>query len=380
MRVVNIVLNNFTNDTRVLKTTKTLLGMGINADVVCLFDDGLEEHESYDGVDVYRIRLKTRKWSKLRVIQAIKYIEFFFRVLKERRKADVYHCNDLSALPIGVVAKLLNRQSKVVYDAHEYEINDVPNQSRFSIKIKYFLERFLIKFADEVITVSDSIAECYRGLYKIKKPHVVLNCPTKQSRESCDFFREKFGISKKQRIFLYQGGLARGRGIEILLQAFEKARNNDSVLVCMGYGVLENLIRERASLSPNIYFHPAVSPDVLLGYTSSADYGISLIEDLCLSYRYCLPNKLFEYLMAGLPVIVSDLFEMRRLIEMHQVGMIATQNTVESFRSAIHEILSIDYDELTKNVKITNEIYNWEQQELTLKAVYSGILEKPSMQ
>ncbi|MBF4328677.1 glycosyltransferase, partial [Vibrio anguillarum] len=108
-----------------------------------------------------------------------------------------------------------------------------------------------------------------------------------------------------------------------------------NVLVCMGYGPLEALIQEKAHQQSTIFFHPAVTPDVLLNYTSSADYGVSFIEDSCLSYRYCLPNKMFEYLMAGLPVLTSNLFEMKRLVEIEGVGIVAEENTVEGFRKAI---------------------------------------------
>ena len=87
----------------------------------------------------------------------------------------------------------------------------------------------------------------------------------------------------------------------------------------------------------NIYFHKAVSPDVLLDYTSSADFGISTIEDSCLSYRYCLPNKMFEYLMAGIPVIVSNLYEMKRLVESNMVGTVAKENTSDVLKEAIKE-------------------------------------------
>ena len=105
----------------------------------------------------------------------------------------------------------------------------------------------------------------------------------------------------------------------------------------MGYGTLENLIQKISKEYKNIYFHKAVSPDVLLDYTSSADFGISTIEDSCLSYRYCLPNKMFEYLMAGIPVIVSNLYEMKRLVESNMVGTVAKENTSDVLKEAIKE-------------------------------------------
>ncbi|MBF4377114.1 glycosyltransferase, partial [Vibrio anguillarum] len=131
------------------------------------------------------------------------------------------------------------------------------------------------------------------------------------------------------------------------------------------------LIQEKAHQQSTIFFHPAVTPDVLLNYTSSADYGVSFIEDSCLSYRYCLPNKMFEYLMAGLPVLTSNLFEMKRLVEIEGVGIVAEENTVEGFRKAIELSLNQDYEEIQKNVFSARKKYCWEEQEQVLREIYN---------
>src|SRR5690606_29915505 len=101
--------------------------------------------------------------------------------------------------------------------------------------------------------------------------------------EKKDIFREKLGIRPDQKIFLYQGGFTKGRGIEILLETFSQLQDDKKVLVCMGYGPMTAIIQEFATQHASIYFHEAVAPQVLLNYTASADYGISLIEDVCLS-------------------------------------------------------------------------------------------------
>jgi glycosyltransferase involved in cell wall biosynthesis len=141
----------------------------------------------------------------------------------------------------------------------------------------------------------------------------------------------------------------------------------------MGYGPLEELIRERSRKYSTIFFHPAVNPNVLLNYTSSADYGVSFIEDCCLSYRYCLPNKMFEYLMAGLPVLTSNLWEMKRLVETEGVGIVAQENTVEGFRQAVTASLKQDYAMTQENVFATRKKYCWEEQEKVLKEIYDAI-------
>ncbi|ROQ47067.1 glycosyltransferase involved in cell wall biosynthesis [Marinobacter sp. 3-2] len=373
-RCVNIVLNNFTNDARVHKTSVALRKLGFSVEVVALHESGLNEEESGDGFRINRIKLSSKKLPKIPIIQLIKYVEFVVRVfIKHRNQVDFVHCNDLGALPIGFLLKTLSRGDvKVVYDCHEYE-TERDGMSSFLKKVLKFFERRLIGCADSVLTVSDSIASCYADDYSIAKPKLVLNCPRFIDQGRKNLFRKIFGIRADQKIFLYQGGLKGGRGIELILEAFSDLESDENVLVCMGYGPLEGAIREKASDYNTIFFHPAVSQDVLLNYTSSADYGILFYEDTCLNHRYCSPNKIFEYLMAGLPVLTSNLYEVRRLVESEGVGIVAHENTVASFRAAVIDSLKQDYSAIQANVFSARKRYCWEEQEKVLKEVYDNI-------
>ena len=374
-KVTSIVLNNFKNDSRVLKENISLQKAGYDVKVVALHEESLKEYDKVQNIQVHRVKLKSRGWSKHKLVQLLKYFEFIYKVVKQYKKSDIIHCNDLNSLPIGVIIKkFFNKNAKIVYDAHEYEINDVPNQSQRSIKIKYYVEKFFIKYADKVITVSNAIADEYVKLYNIEKPALVLNTPPYREIHKQDIFRETLGIKENQTIFLYQGGLSKGRGIEILLEAFKSIDNKNAVIVFMGYGSLENMIKKTSKVYKNIYLHQAVSTTALLDYTSSADFGISTIEDSCLSYRYCLPNKLFEYLMAEIPVIVSNLYEMRRLVKINRIGIVAEENTPQGLKKAIKEAVKLDKEELKTNIQKVKTIYNWEEQEKVLLNVYKGLI------
>lgn len=371
-KIANIVLNDFTNDSRVLKISKTLKALGLSPTVVAMHNTGLLEKEDVIGVKVKRIKLNTRSWPKWKPIQFIKYLEFLVRVSIEFRKSDIIHCNDLNALPIGLLIKLLGRGKKVVYDCHEYE-TEINGLNGYKQKVIKWLECKLIPYTDAVITVSDSIANEYARIYRIPKPKLVLNCPAYYEKSKHNLFREKLGIRCDQKIFLYQGGLSKGRGIELLLEAFSHLESDKNVLVFMGYGPLEVLIQEKIKQARTVFFHPAVSPAVLLNFTSSADYGVSFIEDSCLSYRYCLPNKMFEYLMAGLPVLTSNLLEMKRLVETEGVGIVANENTVEGFRKAVEASLKQDYLAIQRNVFASRKKYCWEEQEKVLREIYNSL-------
>lgn len=372
-KIANIVLNDFTNDSRVWKVSKSLSGLGYEPVVVAMHNDGLEEREALAGVDVNRIKLFTRPWPKWKPVQFLKYLEFVIRASFRYRKSDLVHCNDLNALPIGLLIKFFGRNVKVVYDCHEYEteVNGIGGVEKHA---KKWLERFLINYADQIITVSESIANEYSRLYAIPKPHIVLNCPPYIDLPKFDLFRENLGIRMGQKIFLYQGGLSNGRGIELLLEAFSNNMESDEhVLVLMGYGPLEEVVREKAAESQAIFFHPAVAPSSLLKYTSSADYGILFYEDSCLNHRYCSPNKIFEYLMAGIPVITSNLVEMRRLVETEEVGVVAEHNTVGGFHQAVISSVSQQYIMIQNNVLEARKKYCWEEQEKVLKEVYRAL-------
>jgi glycosyltransferase involved in cell wall biosynthesis len=371
-KVISIVLNNFKNDSRVLKTNISLQNSGYDVEVVALWEENLKERDIVQSIPVHRVKLKSKNWSKNSLVQLIKYFEFLYRITKEYKNSDILHCNDLNALPIGVIVKrFYNRDIKIVYDAHEYE-TEINGLSGIQKRLTKILEKYLIRYVDKTITVSEAIADEYVRLYDIKRPSLVLNTPPYKKIEKRDIFRDSLGIDKEDTIFLYQGGLSGGRGIEILIDTF-RLLDESSVVVFMGYGELEEDIRGASKEYNNIYFHKAVSPDILLEYTCSADFGISTIEDSCLSYRYCLPNKVFEYLMAELPVIVSNLYEMRRLVEKNSIGVVAKENTPQGLKEAIERAVKLDRQELDMNIKRVKEIYNWEEQERVLLDVYKNL-------
>lgn len=371
-KIANIVLNDFTNDSRVWKISNSLASYGYHPIVVALHNVGLSEKESVSGVDVERVKLITRPWVKWKPVQLLKYFEFVLRAFWRYRKVDYVHCNDLNALPVGLLIKLFGKDVKIVYDCHEYE-TEMDSLVGVEKKLKKIFERASINYVDHVITVSSSIAKEYSSLYGIEEPSVVLNCPPYSEKTKSNHFRESLGIRPDQKIFLYQGGLKSGRGIEVLVESFTGLDSDQNVLVFMGYGALENFVKEVSSCNENIYFHPAVPPSVLLDYTSSADYGVSFIEDSCLSYRYSLPNKIFEYLMSGLPVLTSNLFEMKNLVEAEGVGIVANENTVGGFRKAVLLSLEQDYKVVHENTLKARKKYCWEEQEKILLGAYEKL-------
>jgi len=371
MKVASIVLNNFKHDNRVMKEGLSLLKMGHQVNVVAIHDLGQKQEEVINGLPITRIKLSSKKLPGFFVFQAVKYVEFAVRVISRFHQYQVMHCHDLNALPIGVIVKLfLNRKVKIVYDAHEYE-TERNGLSSFGKFMARFLERRLIRFADKAITVSEGIANEYSRLYKVK-PDLVLNCPEAQEVVKSNYLREHFGISDSARIFIYQGGLIRGRAVEETIAAFSEM-SDDKVIVFVGYGHLVEYVQEEAGKNANIFYHEAVSYHELLQITASADVGLTLIENICLSYLMSLPNKFFEYIAAGLPIIATNLPEMRKIVVKHNIGNLAEGNTAPEIAKAVSEMSDQDLSVFKNGLVEAGKIYNWQNQEIQLKKLYDSL-------
>jgi glycosyltransferase involved in cell wall biosynthesis len=371
VKVANFVFNSFLNDSRVLKESLSLSHNGYSVTVIAHHDKNLEKEEKHSKLTIRRVAYLDRTVTKGKIGKLRAYLNYVGESIAYAKEFEILHCNDINTLPIGVIIKkVYNKNVKIVYDAHEYETETYALKG-IQKKITKLVEKFLIKYADKVITVSDSIANEYVKLYGISKPALVLNTPPFKEVVKYNKFREAFDIEGKT-IFLYQGGLTKNRGIELLIEVFQSL-NNESVMVFMGYGDLETYIKETSNNSSNIFFHKAVSPEVLLEYTVSADFGISTIEDSCLSYRYCLPNKLFEYIMSEVPLIVSNLPEMKKVVNQNDIGVVVETDSIKGTIEAIEKAISLDKEIMKKNLKKAKAFYNWEEQEKVLLKLYKEL-------
>jgi len=154
--------------------------------------------------------------------------------------------------------------------------------------------------------------------------------------------RQRLNISPGIPIVLYQGGLGPGRGLMTLVKAMQQIRHPTAVLVFLGDGLMLSDLKAAvasAGLQERVYFHQAVPPAELPAWTQDATLGIHPIEDLSLNHRFSLPNKLFEYIQAGLPVLVTDLPEMRRIVKRYDVGDLFPDRDATSLAHKLDEIL-----------------------------------------
>lgn len=378
MNNVHINMNEFTNASRVLKQTRSLIKSNVfeKITIIALWAEGLPEFEQLsDGVSLYRIKLLSRKLPKNLFFQFFKYIEFFLKILYfiSKIKPKVVNAHSLSVLPIGFTSKLMFK-CFLIYDSHELETE---RNGLFGVrkKISKYVEKSLIRHIDLTLVVSESIADWYQNEYGIKRPPVVLNAPNCRELKTNNHFRQELGIKAEQTILLYQGGLVDGRGVNLILDAFKARNDSNLVVVFMGYGKLEKTVKIASDQCSNIYFYPAVAPQKVLEYTASADVGISLIENTCLSYYYCMPNKLFEYAMAGLPVLVSNMKDMATLVTKNEIGKVINEFSAVGINNALDDLLISDLVKLKENsYKIAND-NAWEIQEKIMLNAYHEMID-----
>jgi len=375
MKIANLVFNSFINDSRVLKEAISLADGGYEVEVIAHMDIGLEAFEQEKNFKIRRFSYLNREIQKSIISKLGAYLKYIRLSVKYCKNFDAIHCNDLDTLPIAFIIKqFYNKKIKVVYDAHEYE-TERHHQSNFDKKLLKVLERFLLKYVDKMITVSEPIADEYVKLYNIEQPIVIYNTPKKIDIEKKDIFREKFNIPKEHIICLYQGGLQPIRGI---LEFFNLIKGKEGVsYVIMGFGQLKDKIIELSKSEPNVYFHDAVSPDVLLDYTSSADIGICSIEkNICKNLDLALPNKMFEYYMVDIPVIVSGVQELKRFVVDNQTGFVIEDIfNKEEFDKLFPTIIK-EYKSKLENIKKVKNIYNWQNQEKKLLEIYETLIVK----
>ncbi len=371
---VHLTLKSKLMTSRILRECRTGVSQGVfdHVEVVGLKEDGFPTVDTVEeGITVSRIDLKSKRFSKILMMQLFKYCEWVYRLLKQykNRKVSVIHCHGLGTLPASLVLKW-RYGCKLVYDAHELE-TESSGLSGMRKALSKIVERICIKHVDSVLVVSDSIAAWYEKKYPMQEPFVVRNVPyALKSIDKNGALRDEFGLSSLDLIFLYQGGFEAGRGIETMLDVFTDGNDNRH-LVFMGYGSLSGKIKSYAEKYPNIHYRDAVSSDDLLKYTASADVGMSLIENSCLSYFYSLPNKLFEYMMAGLPIIGSDFPEIKKVIKRNDCGWVVDAEP-HYLKSMIRDIKRADIQDKAEGAKKARHDYTWEKEQTVLLAAYNA--------
>lgn len=291
-------------------------------------------------------------------------------------KPDVVHGHDVNTLPTAWLASVLSR-AVLVYDAHEIS-TDREGYTGFRAVVAC-VERRLAPRAAGMITTTEIRSKFFARAYGVPRPLVLQNRPRYGSAERSDRIRRELQLLQPWPIVLYQGGLQQGRGLERLIDAaleFPKA-----YFVLIGAGRIAPLLETKVrgfGLTDRVRFIPTVSLDDLPSYTASADIGVQPLENTCLNHYTTDSNKLFEYMMAGLPVAASDMPEIRRILTTHGFGITFSPSDTNALTAAIGRLLEDEGLRRTYAERACQaaSILNWENQEQQLVTLYEQLIRR----
>jgi glycosyltransferase involved in cell wall biosynthesis len=413
-RAVMLVWNGFVHDARVTREAETLVEAGMNTLVISILSAdrpvvnevtarGVQVHRvsggdywlarlplapriaylwlSADDVDrgasiQRRLARRARWWEldkKAAMLLGILIGNLQMVVRTIRFCPDVLHANDVNTLIPGWMAANCVGAS-LVYDAHEISADREGYAGR--AWLVRLLEKHLGGGASGRITTTQTRADWFASNYGFSNVAVVQNRPI-LSEVHGDRIRERLTVPDDSVVFLYQGGLQPGRGLHNLVEAVRAVER--AHLVFIGDGLQRESLQAAvaaAAIDDRVHFVGQVALDELACWTASADVGMQTLRNTCLNHYSTDSNKLFEYVMGGLPVIASDFPEIRRVVETYQVGELVDPASVEEVAAAMQRLIEDEdrRDQLSANAVASRRSLDWHSQVPAFIEVYRKAL------
>ena len=374
-KVIVSVTTDLYSDQRVHKTCLSLVSMGYDVYVI---GRSLRSNKFYNSSVIYEKPYSVKRFNLFFKKGFLFYMTFnirlFFFLLFN--KFDIIFSNDLDTLlPNFLVSRI--KKKPLVYDSHEL-FTEIPELiDRPLVKSFWeFIEKIIFPRLDHIITVSDHIAAFYYEKYN-KQINVIRNAPFKLNHYSHSLSQNMVSFKSilhkcSGKKIIYQGSLNKDRGIELMIESMGYI---NATLFIVGDGdikvKLERLVK-KFSLEGKVKFIGQVSFYELKEITVNMDLGLSFEEDVCLAYKYSLPNKIFDYIHSDVPVLVSDLPEMRSLVSHYKIGEVLKSRSLENVAFQINEMLS-------KKEFFANSLMNakkdlcWENEEKKLYNLFESL-------
>jgi len=367
------------HDSRVRREAATLADAGHDVTVLELAPLA-EGEERLDGF--HRRSAMPPAWVRRRLPWQVYRAIFLLSFLREvvRLRPDVVHAHDAAMLLPGLIGARLTG-ARLVYDSHELATS-VPYRDRAWEWFVGAIERVAVPRAAVVITVSDGIAARIQDRYELaRRPVVVRNVSALKegTGSSGPGLRERLGLSSDTPLVLHQGAAAPMRGCETLVRAV--ASLDGAHLVFLGDDDVRGFNGELAELArtlraaDRVHFLASEPLERLLALTREADVGVTLLEDTCENHRLALPNKLFEYIAAGIPVVASELPEMASLVTDRGIGWTANSRDPESVARALRAALAAENrrDAVRGRVRAAAVELRWPVERRRLEDVYAAL-------
>ncbi len=325
-----------------------------------------------------RGRLAELYWTALvcaeLLLTSVRYASVAFRC-----DSHVYQAHDLWALLSAVFAGKLRRRP-IVYDAHELASEQGDTSSLYNGFLRV-LERYLIPLGDRLIMPNTSRAQLYKQRYTLKSdPLVVLNCSPRFELAKTSLLRETLRLPSSARIVLYHGAFMPGRALEELIRSahyFEEG----TVLVLIGeqneYFHQElRPLQQSENLEDKVFFLPWIPQKELMLYVASSDLGVVIYRNINLNNYLCAPTKLYEYIMARVPVVASDFPELVNFLKEYPVGLTFNPDDPSSIARAINEFLEAECEgrvQIERSLDLARERFNWEFESQKLSSLFHSL-------
>jgi glycosyltransferase involved in cell wall biosynthesis len=387
IRVGMHVLGTAHTDMRVMRAATALVEAGFAVTVVDIEWKRSEPVEE-DICGVWVKHIFTPNWYTARrfkpwfLIQAV-WLLIRSTLLLLQTSADAYHAHDTKTMPACFLAARLRRKP-LIFDAHELPLSNESETTHWRGIIRLFsgLLALMVPRCAGVITISPPIAQEIHKRYAGPGVTLIRNMPASRAVPKSDRLRHYLGLSTEVRIALYQGGLEASRGLDRLICAAPFLKQ-DIAIVLMGPDIegiqpqLEALIHSER-VTDRVKIVPSVPYAEILDWTASANIGLIIYApDHSLNVKMCLPNKLFEYLMAGLPVLASQLDAVADIINTYDVGQIVSSLRPTDIAAAINTLVGnpLAYARMRRNALIAaQQELCWEKESHRLIHLYHEIL------
>lgn len=256
-------------------------------------------------------------------------------------RADIYFAEDIYTLPFAAYYARKNK-GKLIYNSRELYafLGGHAKKKHLSFLLRT-IEKIFIKKCNLVLTTGELDTQFLEKMYSISNVITVRNIPAYSRPDNSIDLRKELNIPEDKVILLYQGVLLKGRGIQKVFKALQRIDN--AVFLILGEGEQRagfGKLAEELGVADKVIYYGMVPHSKLVNYSAAADAGIALIENISLSYYYALPNKLFEYIMAGVPVISSTLPQMKKIVDDYGVGITANAENEEDVYIAVRDFIA----------------------------------------
>ena len=368
-RAIVCVTNDLVTDQRVHKTCLTLKKCGYE-----VMETGRLLPNSLPLKREYRTRRIKHIFNKGAMFYAEYNVRLFFFLLFS--KVDLIYSNDLDTLPACFLTSKL-RKKQIIYDTHEYftEVPELVSRPKIQ-RIWEKIEEFIFPKLNKIITVNQSIANLYTEKYG-KQIEVIRNIQITY-RPEYHKTREELDLPTEKHILILQGsGINIQRGAEEACLTMNYLPDNFLLLIC-GNGDAIPVVKDivyKNHLENNVIFKPKMDFEELRQYTMAADLGLAIDKDTNINYHYSLPNKLFDYIHAGIPVLASKLVELEKIINEFDIGYFIQNHKPEHIAATIQQIFENEevYQQKKKNTIKASQALNWENEEKKLMKVIQKI-------